>query len=480
MIGAMLGLLVAATDPCVPVTLAPSPDPESAALYRKAGDDERALGGVETAAVAYRSAAALDPTDATSRKALRELCGQEGAKAAPFQAGLRQMDARDWQAAAASFKLSRQSNGDPAAALLEGICDYHLGDDAAAEPLLKLAESRPEHQDLARFYLGLVALRAGAAPRASALFAQASANPTLGVLAADLSRLAREDARLVLTFVARAGYDSNVSLAPAGGSNSSGSGGGMMTGGSMQANGLYLLGASALFRPFGPSGPYFRGEGFLRQHLQLGTYDAAGVEAAAGWQLLRGGAGLLGEYAYDYSTFGGSPYLSANRLTGAGWLTAGGLTWSARYAAQLEDYRSATLDGFSGVLHHAELRTALPIGTGGWVGIAYGASRDATNLGITSYTGHGPKLDLRLLISAHVWVGATVGVSWRAYDAYDSTIGVKRSDSYLDGAVLAGYDLGSGWSARGSLEGRKALSNAPAFSYDKLVPMIGISWQKGL
>jgi tetratricopeptide (TPR) repeat protein len=479
-IGALLGLLVAATDPCAPVTLAPSPDPESAALYRKAGDDERALGGVETAAVAYRAAAALDPKDAISRKALRELCSQAGTKADPFQAGLRQMDAHDWQAAASSFKLARQSNGDPAAALLEGICDYHLGDDAGAEPLLKLAEAWPEHQDLARFYLGLIALRAGAAPRASALFAQASANPTLGVLAADLSRLARQDARLVLTFVAQAGYDSNVSLAPAGGTSSSGSGGGMMTGGSMHGDGLYGLGASVLFRPSGSSGPYLRGEGFLRQQLQLGTYDAAGVEAAAGWQLLRGGNGLLGEYAYAYSTFGGSPYLSANRLTGAGWVTAGGLTWSARYAAQLEDYRSATLDGFSGVLHHAELRSALPVGTGGWVGIAYGASRDAANLGITSYTQHGPRLDLRLLISAHVWVGALAGVSWRAYDAYDSTIGVTRSDSYLDGAVLAEYDLGAGWSARGSLEGRRALSNAPAFEYDKLVPMIGISWQKGL
>ena len=76
------------------------------------------------------------------------------------------------------------------AALLEGICDYQLGDDAAAEPLLRLAEARPEHQELplARFYLGLIALRAGAAPRASALFSLASANPALGALAANFWR----------------------------------------------------------------------------------------------------------------------------------------------------------------------------------------------------------------------------------------------------------------------------------------------------
>jgi hypothetical protein len=476
--GALLGLLLAASDPCAAVAPAPSLDPAAAALYRKAGDDERAAGGLETATVAYRAAVALDPADVHSRRALQELCASPGGSADPFQAGLRQMDARDWHAAAASFKSVRQASGDPAAALLEGICDYHLGDDVGAEPLLRVAEARPEHQDLARFYLGLVALRAGAAPRASALFAQASANPTLGVLAADLSRLARQDARLVLTFAAQAGYDTNVSLAPAGSTGASG--GGMMTGGSMHGDGLYGLAASALLRPLGPSGPYLRAEGFLRQQLQLGTYDDAGAEAAAGWQLLRGGSGLLGEYTYAYRTFGGSPYLSASRLTGAGWLAAGGLTWSARYAARLEDYRTATLDGFSGVLHHAELRSALPIGTGGWVGIAYGGSRDAASLGITSYTEHGPRLDLRLLLSAHTWVGAVAGVSWRTYDARDSTIGVARSDRYLDAAVLVEYDLGSGWSARGSLEGRRAFSNAPAFEYEKLVPMIGVAWQMGL
>jgi tetratricopeptide (TPR) repeat protein len=480
MTGALLGLLLAATDPCAPVALAATPNPEEAILYRKSGDEERAAGGVETAIVAYRAAAALDPGDAASRQALGELCTQAGKRADPFQAGLVQMEAREWQAAAASFGQARRSGGDPSAALLEGICDYHLGDDAAAEPLLRLAEARPEHQDLARFYLGLVALRAGAAPQASALFSQASANPALGALAADLSRLARQDARLVLTFLAETGFDSNVTLAPAGATTSSGGTGGMMGGGTMNGAGLYGLAASALYRPSGSSGPYLRGEGFLRQQLQLRSYDVGGVGAAAGWQLTRGGSGLLAEYAYAFRTFGGSPYLSANRLSGAGWLTTGGLTWSARYAAQFEDYRSSTLDGFSGVLHHAELRAALPIGTGGWVAVAYGGSRDAADLGIASYIEHGPRLDLRLLLSARLRLGASAGVTFRAYDEYDSVIGVKRSDRYLDGSVLAEYELAPGWTARGSLEGRKAFSNAPAFQYDKLVPMIGIAWQTGL
>ncbi len=480
MTGALLGLLLAATDPCAPVALAARPDPEAAALYRKTGDEERAASGVETATVAYRAAAALDPGDAASRHALQALCVQAGTRADPFQDGLRQMEAGEWRAAAASFGQARRSSGDPSAALLEGICDYQLGDDVAAEPPLRLAEARPEHRDLARFYLGLVALRAGAAQRASALFAQASANPALGALAADLSRLARQDSRLVLTFLAETGYDSNVTLAPGGATTPVGGTGGMMGGGTMNGAGLYGFGAAALFRPSGPSGPYLRGNGFLRQQLQLRAYDVGGVEAAAGWQLERGDSGLLAEYAYAFRTFGGAPYLSAHRLSGAGWLTAGGLTWSARYAGQLEDYRASTLGGFSGVLHHAELRAALPVGTGGWVAVAYGGSRDEAKLGITSYTEHGPRLDLRLLLSARLRLGAAVGVTFRAYDAYDSVISVTRSDRYLDGSVLAEYEVAPGWTARCSLDGRKAFSNAAAFEYYKLVPMIGIAWQLGL
>jgi hypothetical protein len=462
------------------VAPAATPDPEAAALYRRAGDDERAAGAFETATVAYRAAAALDPGDAASRGALGELCTRGGKRADPFQDGMVQLEARQWKAAAASFEQARKASGDPSAALLEGICDYQLGDDAGAEPLLRLAEARPEHQDLARFYLGLIALRAGAAPRASALFSLASANPALGALAADLARLTRQDARLVLTFLAETGFDSNVTLAPAGATTSGGGAGGMMGAGAMSGEGLYGLAASALYRPSGPSGAYLRGAGFLRQQFRLGAYDLGGVEAAAGYQLARGGNGLLTEYAYAFRTFGGSPYLSANRFSGAGWLAAGGLTWSARYAGQREDYRSSTLGGFSGVLHHAELRAALPVGTGGWVALAYDGSRDAARIGIASYTEHGPRLDLRLLLSTRLQLSAAAGVTFRAYDAYDSVIGVTRSDRYLDGSLLAEYEVASGWTVRASLEGRKAFSNAPVFQYDKLVPMVGIAWQMGL
>lgn len=483
MMGALLGLLLVAADPCAPVTLATAPDPETAAVYRKTGDDERAAGGADTATVAYRNAAALDSGDAASRRALQSLCVEARAPSDPFQVGLGQMEAHEWRSAAASFGQVRRADGDLSAALLEGICNYQMGHDAAAEPLLRSAEARPEHRDLARFYLGLVALRGGEAARASSLFAAAAVNPTLGALAADLSRLARLDGRLVVSFLAESGFDTNVPLAPRGASTTGGATGGMTgggPGGTMNGDGLYGLGASVLLRPSGLNGPYLRGGGSLRQQLRLGTYDLGGAEAAAGWQVSREGRGAIAEYAYSFRTFGGSPFLSSHRLAAAGWVPGGGLTWSARYAAQLEDYRSPTLAGFSGLLHRAEVRAALPFAMGNWVAVVYGASRDAAKLGITSFTEHGPRVELRALLSPRLRLGAVAGLSFRAYDAFDTVIGATRTDRYLDAAALTEYDLASGWTARLSLEGRKALSNAPALEYDKLVPMIGIAWQMGL
>ena len=151
MTGAILALILGAADPCAPVVPAATPAPAEAAVYRAVGDQERAAGSADAAAVAYRDAAALDPADAASRKALQALCRQPAARADPFEAGLRRMEAHDWRAAAESFGEARRATGDRSAALLEGICRYNLGEDAEAAPLLRTAEGRPEHRDLARF-----------------------------------------------------------------------------------------------------------------------------------------------------------------------------------------------------------------------------------------------------------------------------------------------------------------------------------------
>jgi hypothetical protein len=71
---AATALAAGAIDPCAPITSDPAPDPAAATLYRSVGNEERAAGNPDAAATAFRRAAALDPADHASRKALAELC----------------------------------------------------------------------------------------------------------------------------------------------------------------------------------------------------------------------------------------------------------------------------------------------------------------------------------------------------------------------------------------------------------------------
>ncbi|MCM2332690.1 MAG: hypothetical protein NDI82_01935 [Anaeromyxobacteraceae bacterium] len=130
MIAPLLLMVLAAQDPCAPVDAAASPDREAATLYRRAGDAERAAGSRNTAILAYRKAAALDPADVTSRQVLQALCAEAEAPGATdaFTDGQRRMSAGDLKGAAESFAKARRS-GDRSAALLEGVCRYRLGED---------------------------------------------------------------------------------------------------------------------------------------------------------------------------------------------------------------------------------------------------------------------------------------------------------------------------------------------------------------
>src|SRR5258706_8520550 len=70
---ALTGLCGAAPEP------APTPDPADSAAYTAVGDEAVATGDTRTAAIAYRAAIALDPTNARAKAALAALCEAQSA-----------------------------------------------------------------------------------------------------------------------------------------------------------------------------------------------------------------------------------------------------------------------------------------------------------------------------------------------------------------------------------------------------------------
>ncbi|BDG10044.1 tetratricopeptide repeat protein [Anaeromyxobacter paludicola] len=459
-------LLLSALDPCAAVAPADTRDPAGALVYQEVGDSERAAGSRDAAVAAYREALRRDPAGRAARTALDALCHDGPPAPAAFQQGLGLMQAGDVRGAIPRLQQARAAGPDPSAALLEGICHYELGEDAAARPLLREAESAPEHRDLARYYLGLVALREGASDEAARLFDAASENPALAHLASDLARVAHRDGKLVLSVLGESGWDSNVVLAPGG------------FGPSSAEDGTWGVSATGLYRPLGAAGTYLRGSGFLHQQFSLGSYDLGGLDGAAGWQLGGPGRGALAEYDFGHRTFGGSSFLDAHRLLASGWLTAAGATWSATWFGRVESY-AGPWDPFSGFLQRGEARATFALGRQTLAGLAYGVSRDATRQAVLDFTEHGPSALLRLGVARRLRLGVDLGLAFRRYGAYDPALSARRGDAYLDAAAFTEYDLTSHLVARVALAGRKAFSNVAAFDYAKLAPTVGLAWIGG-
>ncbi len=240
--------------------------------------------------------------------------------------------------------------------------------------------------------------------------------------------------------------------------------------------------ASALYRPNGESGPYLRASGLYSQQFQIETFDLGGLSGAVGWQLGRPNRRLLAEYDYDYRTLGGSPFLSAHRLLASGWLAAGDVILSATYFARFESYQSSLYSPFSGTLQSAEAKAMVPFGKWVWLGVGYGAGRDATDQSSYSWIQHGPRAQLRWQLGRSARVGVEASVTFRPYDNVATYNGaqVKRSDTFLDALALVEYDLADRWTARFSVEGLRAFSNVTNFDFLKVVPVLGLVYVTGL
>jgi hypothetical protein len=461
----------------VPPGAATAADPDTAAVYRAVGDDERAAGHADAARIAYREALRRDGADAGARAGLAALCVRE-AKAAPpparppddFDRGVALMERGDRAGAIAAFVAARAEGPDPAATLLEAICRYELGDSRRARPLLEEARATPKVAGTALFFLGLIALEEDESARAASLFtAAASADAGLAGTAAGLARLSHREGRVVVSALSEAGYDSNVELTPDGTA---------ARGGAADGYGSAVAGLFA--RPSGTTGAYLRATAQYRKQLRIESYDLGQGGAALGLRAGRGGRYAAAEYAYDFLTLGGRSYLSAHRLLATGRTTRGRFSLGATYAARFESFLTAATAQYSGLHHDVETEVGWQPAAAAAVGVGYHGGRDDTRDAALSYVEQGPVALLRLGLGGPARLVAEGRFTWRRYDAVDPDLGVERRDRYLDGALLGELDVADSWTVRATVTGRRALSDLSDFQYDKLVATLGVVYTLGV
>jgi hypothetical protein len=466
-------LVLAVTDPCAPVAPAASPSPAVAAEYRAVAQAEEAAGNPDTAAAAWRLVAANDPGDARAREALAALCREKGsAKAprAPMEEAIRLLDAGEYRKAAELLRKARMGRPAPEAALIEGICRYELGEDAEATRLLREAEADGELRDGARLYLGLLALRAGAAREAAGLFDSAADSRAFSVLAGDLARAARWDGPWLVSLLAEAGFDSNVRLTDAELETARGR---SIT---SQGDAIWGLSGIGLWRPFGANGLFLRGAGSFQDYSRLDEYDFTSVEAAAGGRWWRGGDGVTAEYAFANRTLGGYQYLMTHRILGSGAIAAGPLSFGASWWGRWEEY-DVPYEDFSGFNQRAEGRVSVALGTRARLGFAWVWGRDDAGDPANSWEENGPRADLRLLLGPKQRLSAEVGWVHREHDepgtyTTDGTTvtTVLLEEDAVDGSAALEWDLGRRTTLRFSLAFRWVDSNYAPFDYTKFVP----------
>jgi hypothetical protein len=469
MIALLLALAAGAAveDPCAPVAPGSGRDAAAAAAYLAVAQQEEQRGEAETARQAYRAALEQDPREARARAGLQRLCVHAGRS---FEQGLRQMEAGDCAAAAASLAAFRAREPSTSAALLEGICRYELGQDAAARALLDDAARDERHAPEASFFSGLLALRQGDADDASARFTLAgrSRDPALRSSAASLERLSARSGRYTFSVLTASGFDSNADLAPDGSPNPNGS-----------ADGAGIVAASALARPLGESGPYGALGGSYRKLLRFSEFDVGTLQGALGWQLGSDRRSVRAEYGYDFLTLGGSPWLSAHRLTAGAREALGPVALAASYSARFESFRTSDTSSYSGTRHSAEASGELRLGALA-LGAGYEGTRDSTDEPLLAFWEHGPRAWSRWAASDLVRAGLDLTLLFRRYDLLDPAYGVARSDGVLDALLWCEVDLGPRFSLRGSAGMRRARSNVPAFVYTQLTGGVSLLYAVGL
>lgn len=410
-----------------------------------------------------QAGAASDP-DVCAQRPPHPSCGLSGDDA--LSAGIALLDSQRYAEAVPYFRSARAAGGGLAAALLEGICQYELGDDARAAPLLQSARAKPDLRDSAELFLGLVELRQGRPASAASHFdsASQSADSSLASSAADLRRVARADGRVIASVSALAGVDSNIALRP----DSPRLGGDAMA---------HVTG-SVLGRLNPRTGPYLRATATWRDQLTLSAYDLGGASAALGFE--RSGELLTAsvEYGYEGFVLGGAPFLAAHEFAARARLVFDGLTISGGYSGRLESYASFA-SGYSGQMHRGDLAGRWRFGSRVVVQLGARVERAAVADPSLAYLGAAPELRTDVRIFGGVRLRGSASLLGRFYDAPATPGGLVRQDAVMEarGALL--IPIADRWSVEVLAGHARSSSNVDLFSWANTFGSAGISWEWG-
>ena len=431
----LLTAAVAITDLCgaAPEPADP-PDPADSAAYATVGDEALATGDTRIAAIAYRNAVALDPTNAHAKAALATLC--------------------DAQAA---------SEDD--AALLHAIARYRAGERAAAAvAFATIVAAGTRTTSGAHFFLGLIALErhdAGVAIRELTL---ARSDPEYRELASSLLRLAHRDGTLAIALVVEPELDSNPQLLPDTPPS------GAVTG-APQIDEDLLTAATLTVRPW----PWLAIRDALawRNQRQLSALDFVGENAQVAAELASSRDRVTLRYDLDYDLLDGSRYLFANRAGLAYRHDASRIAIVASYAVRRRDFARSTELAFSGWVHAIDAGAVVHLGRGLELDARLAGGRELTTDRSYANVSGGVHLALRTRSTSPIRLAVTASGGYARYDLAEPDGQLRRDVPVEAGADLE-IDLGDHVIAVAGASVARNTSSIEDFRYAKLVARCGL------
>ena len=429
----LLAAAVALTDLCgAAPEPAGTPDPVDSAAYAVVGDEALAADDTRTAAIAYRNAVALDPTNAHAQAALAALC-----------------DARP----------------DDDAALLDAIARYRAGERAAAGAAFSaIVAAGGDSAAGAHFFLGLLALDRHDAGTARRELRLAHDDPAYRELARSLLRLAHRDGTLAVALVVEPELDTNPQLLPDTPPV------GALTG-APQVDEDLLMAATITARPW----PWLAVRNVLawRSQRRLSALDFIGENAQVMAELASSRDRVTLRYDLDYDLLDGARYLVANRAGVAYRHDETGVAIVARYAARRRDFARATELAFTGWVHALDAGAVVQLGRGLELDARLTGGRELTADPSYANVSGGVVLALRTRPTSPIRLAVTASTGYARYDSSEPDGQLRRDVPLTAGADLE-IDLGDHVIAVASANAARNTSSIEDFRYAKLVVRCGL------